>query len=291
MVDPTTQLKGGVFGLSSGDSMEFTKQADPYAYAQQSPDFQSLAMYDPQGNYLGDDARNHESGDKNLMKFLLTAAAMYGGGQLLGGESAALGGGAADAGMGAGGAGIEAGGAAAGGAAGGGSLTPAAIEAAMGTPGYGYSAAGAGLGTGALNGAGAAATLGGGTSLLSGIGDALGNAPWGKLLGGALGAYTSRSQDQTQTREPWSEAQPLLKSLLAQAPMSSLQPTANQNTAYGNIGSLLNSINQGAGGLLGGFQANATGANNYDRSNPRRALTGSAGFDLSQFLPGLFGAK
>lgn len=307
----------------SGDSMEFTKQADPYAYAQQSPDFQSLAIYDPQGNYLGDDARNHESGDKNLMKFLLTAAAMYGGGQLLGGESAALGGGAADAGMGAGGAGVEAGGA----ATGAGQMTVADLGinsipgvqmmtgnvAPLATADFGLMniPSVGGMAGPAANAAAnysnegrnyptSASTQGSGGSPFnaSAVAAAAGDLPWKNILGAGLGALSSQDQTQSAQREPWGPSQDFLKGLLGQGQALSqrlaAEPfTGQQQAAYNNIGSLLNTINGGAQGLLQGAQANASGANNYDRSNPRKALLGS-NFSLNGFSPQLlsfFGGK
>lgn len=114
----------------------------------------------------------------------------------------------------------------------------------------------------------------------------------GKLGLAGLAAYDAKDQKQTMTKDPWGPAQPYLKGLMAdgatlydqykQNPFS-----AQQKTAYNNLGGLLNTINANAGGLMSGFQANASGANNFDRSNPRKQLTGSS-FDMSQFAPGLF---
>lgn len=130
--------------------------------------------------------------------------------------------------------------------------------------------------------------------------DASGNVDWGKMfgrygprvLGAALGAYDSRDKQQATNRDPWGPAQPLLRGLLAQgadlAQQYQQQPfSQQQQTAYNNIGGLLNAINSGAGGLLSGMQANAGGQNNFDRNNPRRPLQPGGGLNLSGFAPGL----
>lgn len=110
-------------------------------------------------------------------------------------------------------------------------------------------------------------------------------------LGGLLGAATSQDKTMTSSAAPWEAAQPLLKGLLGTGEQLAGQigkETPNQQTAYGNLYGLLNTMNTQAPGRMAGFGANASGANNYDRANPRRALTGGT-FDLSSFLPGLFG--
>ena len=108
---------------------------------------------------------------------------------------------------------------------------------------------------------------------------------WGKLGLQALGAYQGyqdgKDQQQTQTRDPWGPAQPYILEALQQGQKLNQQYQAQpfspqQQTAYNNLGGLLNLANTNAPGLLSGFQANATGANNYDRSNPRKSLLGSA---------------
>lgn len=311
----------------SGDSMEFIPNTSPWAYAQQSPDMQSLALYDPQGNYLGDDARNHESGDKNLLRFLATAAAMYGGAQLMGGEAGALGGGgeglAGAEGMGLGGGGIEAGAAAGGGASS--SVQPLTmfdmgINAVPGVPamtgGLEMSLANLGIsqipqvgGMEALAGTAAKSaienysnegrnypttqsTQGSGGSPWNAAVNAASGLPWKNILGAAAGLAGSRDSEQTASRDPWSAAQPLIRGLLDQGAELSKRYTENpfsdqQKTAYNNLGGLLNVIAQNTGGLLGGFGAAASGANNFDRSNQRRQLQGGQQVDLSGYVPGL----
>ncbi len=100
------------------------------------------------------------------------------------------------------------------------------------------------------------------------------------LLGAVAGAAGAKDQTQTTSRDPWAPAQPFLKGLLDQGQALQKQYTDTpfsdtQKMAYGNQAGLLNAINQAAPGLLGGMQQNASGANNYDRMNPRKQLTGS----------------
>lgn len=201
------------------------------------------------------------------------------------GEAAlAAGGGAAAAGGAGGGGGAGAlGGSGAGGATAGGSgvWNPAIIDSAMNTAGYGANAqAAANMGT-SLYGTGAQAgsfwdTLSNGASNWASDPN-----NWLKLAGAAAGAADAKDQTQTQSRDPWGPAQPYILEALQQGQKLNQQYQAQpfspqQQTAYNNLGSLLNLANTNAPGLLSGFQANATGANNYDRSNPRKALLGSA---------------
>ena len=118
------------------------------------------------------------------------------------------------------------------------------------------------------------------------------------LAGGLFGAASGKDSTQTSSRDPWGPAQPFLTQLIGQGQTLATDLQAHpfsdaQKTAYGNNASLLNAINTGAPGLLAGFQANASGMNNYDRSNPRKQLTGSS-FNLNGFTPSLlsyFGGK
>lgn len=118
-----------------------------------------------------------------------------------------------------------------------------------------------------------------------------GGLPWGQIAGAALGALSSKDQTQATNRDPWAPAQDFIKQQIGQgqqlANQYQQQPfSAAQQTGYNNLGGLLNAINGGAQGLLSGFSANASGANNYDRNNPRKLLTGS-NFNLGGFNPGL----
>lgn len=110
----------------------------------------------------------------------------------------------------------------------------------------------------------------------------LDNNTWAKLAGAAFGAATSGDQNQqsSQTREPWGPAQDWLKQNIASGQALQQQYQAQpfsplQQQAYTNQFGLLNNINANAGQLFAGMNANSSGANAYDRNNPRRQLTGS----------------
>lgn len=131
----------------------------------------------------------------------------------------------------------------------------------------------------------AATAVNGATGLLSTLKD------YAPLIGAGLGALSGQDQTQSTNRDPWQPAQQWIKDNIAAGQALQTQYTAQpfsqaQQTQYGNIAGLLNAMNSGAGGLLAGMSANASGANNYDRANPRKALQGSS-FNLSGFNPGL----
>lgn len=93
------------------------------------------------------------------------------------------------------------------------------------------------------------------------------------LLGAAFGANSSRDQNQQIQREPWKPAQPYLEGLLKDGAQLydqyKQQPfSQSQQAGYTNIGSLLDLVNNNAGGLLSGFRANASGANQFQRGTP-----------------------
>lgn len=112
----------------------------------------------------------------------------------------------------------------------------------------------------------------------------------GRLGLAAAAAADSKDRQQVTQQEPWGPAQPLLKSLIGDTadlwakyrdqPMSELQ-----RQAYGNQFGLLNAMNGMVPGLLSGMNANSSGANNYDRTNPRRSLVGNTA--RLQWTPGL----
>jgi hypothetical protein len=185
----------------------------------------------------------------------------------------------------------------AGGAAGGGGAGGSAASASeLGTTGVNSMRAGeiASYGT---NGSlpSSAATVGGNMSTWDWITNALGGSDgWASTLAklgmAAYGAHEAKDQQQTVNREPWGPAQGLLKGLIGDTANLYGQYKANpfsdaQKTAYGNQAGLLNMANQMAPGLLSGMQANASGANAYDRMNPRRGLTGAN--PQGQWQPGL----
>ena len=259
--------------------------------------------YDLSGNYLG--RASYDTSWKDMIQAMALMAPAVGG--IVGAAGSAAGGGGAAAGA-AGGAGAGAGTMANGAflgegmASGIGAWDAAAVNSALGSGSLGT--AGSYLSQNAANG-----TLGSTLGNMVGGGSAASNAAQagakaagsglnaGSLLGAIAGAADGGDKQQTSSRDPWAPAQPFLKQQLDQgqalATQYQQQPfSASQQTAYGNLGGLLDTINKNAGGLLGGFNANATGANNYDRSNPRRQLTGGMGLgqmDLSSYMPGLLG--
>lgn len=280
--------------IGTGDAMEFVRNQNPYGYSQRT-DNGMLAMYDPQGKYLGDDKPEQ----MELLDKIIAGIVLAGGGAVVGNALGLVGGG--------GGLGSDAllGGAdVVGGATGSGGLEAAASTglssadkaALFGSSGYGPGMSGAA--TGAFDSVLSATGSTGLANMAGNVAQAAGGIPWntiGQIGMGVLGAADARNDTNTaqtsNTREPWAAAQPLLKSLLGQgqtlADRYAQQPFSQaQQTAYNNVGGLLNAINGGASGLLGGAMANAAGTNNFDRSNPRRQLTGSS-FNLSQFAPGL----
>ena len=298
-------------GFSNGDAIGVNYK---------DPNREWYTSYDTQGNYLSQGDGKNAMTLKDAALFAAVVAGMGGLGGLFGGAEAALGGsdalastlggGSSDAA--ATGAGFVGEGALSGipgwdaalAGGGGGSVTAAgaglsgANSGGFGLGGAGgtidamtgFGTSGLGLGAGTL-GAAASAFDGGGSSLLSGLGDIAGNLPWQNILGAALGAATSQDQTQTKTNAPWEPAQPFIKQQLAQGQALSADRYANpfspqQKVAYNNMGGLLNTINGNAQGLMSGFNANASGANNYDRADPRRKLIGSS-FDMSSFAPGL----
>lgn len=206
----------------------------------------------------------------------LTAAEIGGGLSSLAGPGslAALGGSAALGGAAGGGSGLA------------GALGSADKAAMFGDAGYGAGMTGkqTGIFDGVLNATGSTTAANAATNLL-------GNLPLGNLATAALGALSSKDQTQAKKLDPWGPAQDFIKSQIGQgqqlANQYQQQPfSAAQQTGYNNLGGLLNAINGGAQGLLSGFSANASGANNYDRNNPKKLLTGS-NFNLGSFNPGL----
>ena len=113
------------------------------------------------------------------------------------------------------------------------------------------------------------------------------------LLGAVAGALDSRDKESTSSRAPWAPMQPYLlglaedgRGLYNQLKAQPFSPA--QQTAYNNVGGLLDVLNLNAGGLLQGMQANATGQNKFVRGQPRQ-LIGSAPIDGMAFQPGLLG--
>lgn len=280
-------------GNAIWDPNKSADQQDPNAfekviYGNTSKDGWTTNKWDTwnqDGSYRG--SGSGDSDALSTLKFLATAAAGYFGGNALAnsmapaattavaGGAEAAGGSALDALLAGGGYGADAG-----------TLVGGSALTSGGTSALGTTLADAGI----MSSAG-----GGGLGMFA---DAAGKGMnWGKALGAVAGALDGGDKQQTGTKDPWAPAQPFLKQQLDQgqalATQYQQQPfSAAQQTAYGNLGGLLDTINKNAGGLLGGFNAAASGANNYDRSNPRRQLTGGMGLgqmDLSSYMPGLLG--
>ena len=267
-----------------------------------SSDPNTYGVYDAAGTLQ--DTRSKESSSAQLGRFLAGAAAMYGAGSLINGGMLGFGGGA--------------------GAAPGVAYSPGAVQSSITgltdtlggiapasssmIPAASFNVApavGAAAASGAAGAAGAAGASAPGAS--SGLAKALSGAgSLGNVIGAALGAASSRDQEQSAnqtstsktTKDPYAPAKPFIDQMIGQgqqlATQYQQQPFSQaQQTAYNNFGGLLNAINGGVGGLTQGMVAASSGANNYDRSNPRKALQGG-GINLSGWAPGLlqfFGAK
>lgn len=294
-------------GNAIWDPNKSADQQDPNAferviYGNTSKDGWTTNKWDTwnqDGSYRG--SGSGDSDALSTLKFLATAAAGYFGGNALANSMAPA---ATTAAAGGSGAGTMANGAflGEGMASGIGAWDAAAVNSALGSGQLGTAASY--LGQNAANG-----TLGSTLGNMVGGGSAASNAAQagakaagsglnaGSLLGAVAGALDGGDKQQTSSRDPWAPAQPFLKQQLDQgqalATQYQQQPfSAAQQTAYGNLGGLLDTINKNAGGLLGGFNAAASGANNYDRSTPRRQLTGGQALgqmDLSAYAPGLLG--
>lgn len=272
-------------------------------------------VYDQSGKLLDD--RSKESSSAQLYRFLAGAAAMYGAGSLVNGGFLGMGGGGVPSSIsgitpsaftpaGPGSLGL---GNAALGASVPSSISGLTLEAmapagagsiGLGNAALGPSQIGASLASagGAAGGIGGAAS--GAGSVASGLGS-LGNL--GSLAGALAGAAGSGDQRQTSdttstttgastsTRDPYAPSRPFIDQQITQgqqlATQYQQQPfSAAQQTGYNNLGGLLNAINGNVGGLLSGMGAASSGANNFDRSNPRKALQGG-GINLGGWSPGL----
>ena len=259
-----------------GDAGGYTTGPFDWRYDTYS-DPNTYGVYDDQGQLQ--DTRSKESSSAQLGRFLAGAAAMYGAGSLLNGGMLGFSGG----------------------------VTPMGDLGTMDAMGVftgadpATSAAwtnGAGLGKDTLSAVGANApsvvsspltkTV---TGALSGLGSL------GPVLGAVGGAFTSKDQDQSATstsktvKDPYAPAKPFIDQMIGQGQSLASQYqqnpfSAGQKQAYNNLTGLLGQINGGIGGLLGGMNAASSGANNFDRANPRKALTGSS-FNLSGYAPGL----
>lgn len=133
-------------------------------------------------------------------------------------------------------------------------------------------------------------------------------ASWGNLLsnfignnaGGLLGAYLgyqdSKDKQQTSKTEPWGPMQPYLlglanggADLYGQFKAQPFSPA--EQTAYSNYGNVLDFINHAAPDLMSGFDANASGRNQFVRGQPRTLLGSNytANGNPVAWQPGLLG--
>lgn len=266
---------------------------DVGAFYDVGSDENAYGVYDPKTGKLLD-TRSKESSSAQLGRFLAGAAAMYGAGSLINGGMLGFGGGA--------------------GAAPGVAYSPGAVQSSITgltdtlggiAPASSSMIPAASFNVAPAVGAAAAGAAAPGAS--SGLAKALSGAgSLDNVIGAALGAASARDQEQSAnqtstsktTKDPYAPAKPFIDQMIGQgqqlATQYQQQPFSQaQQTAYNNLGGLLNAINGGAGALLQGMGASASGANNYDRSNPRKALQGG-GINLSGWAPGLlqfFGAK
>lgn len=256
-----------------GDAGGYTTGPFDWRYDTYS-DPNTYGVYDDQGNLQ--DTRSKESSSAQLGRFVAGAGAMYGLGSLLNGGMLGMGQG----------------------------VTPMGDLGSMDALGTftgadpATSAAwtnGAGLGKDTLSAIGATSQtsplMKTAASALSGLGSL------GPVLGAVGGALTSKDQEQTAnststtTKDPYAPAKPFIDQQIAQGQSLANQYqqnpfSAGQKQAYNNLTGLLGAINGNLGGLLGGMNAASSGTNNFDRSNPRKALTGSS-INMSGWTPGL----
>ena len=116
----------------------------------------------------------------------------------------------------------------------------------------------------------------------------------GGVLGAAAGALSSKDQEQTTSRDPWKPAQPYLEGLLREGAdlygQYKAQPfNGAQQAGYNNMAGLLDLVNRNAGGLLSGFQANASGANQFRRGQPQGLIGSSFNPSPQEWNPQSYG--
>ncbi|HNT40030.1 MAG TPA: hypothetical protein PKO45_13020 [Rubrivivax sp.] len=147
-------------------------------------------------------------------------------------------------------------------------------------------------GSNTLGAAAANATGGDWMGALKTLGGATNWTDLAKLGMAAYGASQSKDQQQTSSRDPWAPAQPFLLDQLVRGAQLQDQYTQQpfsqaQQTAYGNVGGLLDSLNRAGPGLLQALQHNAGGHNQFVRGQQNRAPV----YELPQwsFDPALLG--
>lgn len=123
----------------------------------------------------------------------------------------------------------------------------------------------------------------------------------GNNAGGLLGAYLGyqdgkQGKNESAERAPWAPMQPYLLGLADDGAdlyrgyrHNPFSPA--QQVGYGNYGNVLDYINGNAGGLLDGFQAMASGHNQFVRGQPKRLVGASydANHPIVPWLPQKYG--
>lgn len=225
-------------------------------------------QWDTQGNYLGNIELNSGGGRDMNQAIALIAGGILGGGYLNGGEAAG---------------GLN-------------GLDAAMVDMGAGATNVGAGGLGAGTAAGTAGGtaAGGAGTSAAGSAVKAGV-DALGGGKGvAALLGAAAGAADSGDKSTSKTNDPWAPAQPYLQGLLSEGAQLYGQMKAepfsqSQQAGYTNIGGLLDLVNKNAGGLLSGFQANASGANQFRRGQQQGLIGSSFNPTADQWQPQQFG--
>jgi hypothetical protein len=121
--------------------------------------------------------------------------------------------------------------------------------------------------------------------------------PWGYKSAFGPSPSTTLTPEESwnvQSGDPWAPAQDCLKRQIGTGSQLAQQFQARpfsqaQQTAYGNVGGLLDLLNTNAGGLLSGPQANASGANQFVRGQPTRLQGSTFAPTAAQWTPGLLG--
>lgn len=256
-------------------------------------------VFDAQGNYIGPSSGDSEA--LSLAKFIAASVGGYYGANALNGAMApaATAGEAAASGM------VDGAFLGEGMSSGVGLWDKAAINSALGSGQLGTAASYAGqnlangtmsdtLGSMLNSGNTASTAVNAADVLNTGAKAANTGLNLGGVLGAAAGALSSKDQEQTTSRDPWAPAQPMLRGLIDQLPALQQQYAQQpfndaQKAGYNNMAGLLDLVNRNAGGLLSGFQANASGANQFRRGQPQGLIGSSFNPSPQEWNPQSYG--